>query len=306
MAEKYLISITGPTAIGKTAMGIALAKKFNSEIISADSRQFYKEMEIGTAVPSAEELDRVPHHFIQHISVNTSYSVGDFEEDALKKLNVLFQSHDCLFMISGSGLYLKAIHQGLDKFPKIAPGLRDKLNKRLKTEGLAPLQSELEIHDPAYAKKIDLHNPHRVIRALEVCISSGKPFSSFLHQPKPERPFNSMKIGLTAPREIIYKRIEKRVDQMMEEGLLAEAEQLYRYRHKNALNTVGYKELFRYLNGEWSLDFAVKEIKKNTRHFAKRQLTWFRKDKDIHWFPHDCIPAEIENFIRSSFSNKKG
>lgn len=298
--HKLLVVIAGPTAIGKTAKSIALAQSFGSEIISADSRQFYKEMSIGTAVPSADELSAVPHHFIQHLSIDDSYSVGDFEEDALKKINRLFQKHDILFMVGGSGLYIKAVTEGLDKFPKIKPGIREKLNLQAQTEGLSRLQNRLTSLDPEYAERIDLNNPHRVIRALEVCLSSGKPFSSFLDRPKAERAFHSLKIGLEAPREIIYERIERRVDAMIDEGLLAEAQKLYPKRKNNALNTVGYKELFDYMDGRYSLNKAIDEIKKHTRRYAKRQLTWLRKEK-MTWFSHRCSSSEIENFIRSRF-----
>lgn len=297
--SKYLISIIGPTAIGKTTKSIALAKVFNSEILSADSRQFYKEMNIGTAVPNREELAAVPHHFIQHISINNDYNVGDFEKETLKKLKELFKTHKILFLVGGSGLYHTAIHNGLNEFPKITPGLRNLLNDQLKTEGLESLQKQLKTLDPIYADSTDLDNPHRIIRALEVSISSGEPFSSFLNQKKPKREFYSLKIGLEAPRTLIYNRIEKRVDIMMSSGLLEEAKKLYPQRHKNALNTIGYKELFRYLENDWTLNFAIEEIKKNSRRFAKRQLTWFRKDKDIHWFPYDCPIAEIAQFLHS-------
>lgn len=295
--KKHLITVIGPTAIGKTAKSIALAKAFNSEIISADSRQFYKEMHIGTAVPSPAELAAVPHHFIQHLSINQTYSVGDFEKEALREMTRLFQQHSCLFLVGGSGLYLKAVNQGLDKFPEVRSGLRDDLNHRLQHDGLAPLQQQLIRLDPVYAKEIDMQNAHRIIRALEICLSSGQPFSSFLNQGQAKRQFKSLKIGLDAPREIIYQRIEKRVDIMMQTGLLEEAEKLYPFRANNALNTIGYKELFRYLEKEWTLTFAVSEIKKNSRRFAKRQLTWFRKDTAIKWFPYDCSTAEIEDYL---------
>lgn len=298
-----LITILGPTAIGKTAKSIALAKAFYSEIISADSRQFYKEMSIGTAVPSAEELAEVPHHFIQNISIDEIYSVGDFERDALQKLDELFKKHRVVFLVGGSGLYLDAVATGLDKFPKTNLGLREELNQQLETEGLEPLQKKLKTLDPLYAEKVDIDNPHRVIRALEISISSGKPFSSFLDQGKAKRNFNMVKIGLDAPRKTIYAHIEKRVDTMMANGLLEEAKTLYPKRGTNALNTVGYKELFRHLDGEWSLDFAISEIKKNTRRFAKRQFTWFRKDREIKWFQHDCLSTEIENFIKEKISS---
>lgn len=292
-----LISIVGPTAIGKTSTGIALAKHYQTEIISADSRQFFKEMEIGTAVPSKEELAAAKHHFIQHISVEDDYSVGDFETEAIEKLNELFQQHDKVLMVGGSGLYVKAVLEGLDEFPKVDASIREQLNLQLEEKGIEKLQQQLKELDPVYAEKVDLENPHRIIRALEICIGSGKPYSGFLNNPSAERNFNAIKIGLTAARELIYKRIEKRVDLMMEQGLLEEAKSVYPNRDVNALNTVGYKELFQFFDGNWTLDFAISEIKKNTRRFAKRQLTWFRKDKEIEWFNYDTPLDRIIDFI---------
>ncbi len=292
-----LISIVGPTAIGKTSTGIALAQHYQTEIISADSRQFFKEMEIGTAVPSSEELAEAKHHFIQHISVEEEYSVGDFETEAIEKLNELFQQHNQVLMVGGSGLYVKAILEGLDYFPKVEASVREQLNLQLEKEGIEKLQQQLKELDPVYAEKVDLENPHRVIRALEICIGSGQPYSSFLNNSSAERNFYTIKIGLTAPRELIYERIEKRVDLMIEQGLLDEVKRIYEKRDLNALNTVGYKEIFQFFDGNWTLDFAIAEIKKNTRRFAKRQLTWFRKDEEIKWFNYDVEPQEIINFI---------
>ncbi|MAN29127.1 MULTISPECIES: tRNA (adenosine(37)-N6)-dimethylallyltransferase MiaA [Mesonia] len=297
MKNKSLISVVGPTAIGKTSIGIALAQHYQTEIISADSRQFFKEMEIGTAVPSKEELAAAKHHFIQHISVEDNYSVGDFETEAIEKLNALFQQHDKILMVGGSGLYVKAVLEGLDYFPKIDASIRQQLNLQLEEKGIESLQQQLKELDPVYAKKVDLENPHRVIRALEICIGSGKPYSGFLNNNSAERNFNSIKIGLTAPRELIYERIEKRVDVMMEQGLLEEAKRVYEKREFNALNTVGYKELFQFFDGNWSLEFAISEIKKNTRRFAKRQLTWFRKDKEIEWFNYNTAIEQVIDFI---------
>lgn len=292
-----LISIVGPTAIGKTSTGIALAKHYQTEIISADSRQFFKEMEIGTAVPSKEELAAAKHHFIQHISVEEEYSVGDFETEAIEKLNELFKQHNQVLMVGGSGLYVKAVLEGLDHFPKVEASVREQLNLQLEEDGIEKLQQQLKELDPVYAEKVDLENPHRVIRALEICIGSGKPYSSFLNNSSAERNFNTIKIGLTAPRELIYERIEIRVDLMIEQGLLDEVKRVYEKRDLNALNTVGYKEIFQFFDGNWTLDFAIAEIKKNTRRFAKRQLTWFRKDEEIEWFNYDVKPQEIINFI---------
>ncbi|MGO1584954.1 tRNA (adenosine(37)-N6)-dimethylallyltransferase MiaA [Mesonia sp.] len=297
MSKPYLINIVGPTAIGKTSKSIALAQHFSSEILSADSRQFYKEMCIGTAVPTPEELAAAPHHFIQHVSVSEQYSVGDFEKDAFKKLDELFEKHKILFLVGGSGLYVDAVNKGLDHFPKVEASIREKLNVQVQEHGLASLQLQLKELDPDHYKKVALSNPQRVIRALEICLGTGKPYSSFLNHSAKERNFNSIKIGLEAPRPLIYERIEKRVDLMLENGLLEEAKELYPLRELNALNTVGYKELFQYFDGTWSLEFALSEIKKNTRRFAKRQLTWFRRDEHTFWFPYDAAPQEIADFI---------
>ncbi|PIB23840.1 tRNA (adenosine(37)-N6)-dimethylallyltransferase MiaA [Maribacter sp. 4U21] len=285
--NKVLISVVGPTAIGKTKLAILLAEYFQTEIISADSRQFFKEMSIGTAVPSDEELAAVPHHFIQNKSIMEFYSVGDFEKEALQKLKELFQKKAVVVMVGGSGLYVNAVTKGLDEFPKIAEGIRTDLNKELETLGLEHLQTKLKALDPEYYSKVAIENPHRIIRALEVCISSGKPYSSFLKSSSKQRDFKVLSIGINAERSVIYERINARVDVMMEEGLLNEVTRLEPYRALNALQTVGYKELFQYLDENWDLEFAISEIKKNTRRFAKRQLTWFKKTEGIKWVPHD-------------------
>jgi len=297
MSEKALLAVVGPTGIGKTALGIQLAKHFNTEIVSADSRQFFKEMEIGTAVPSKEELEQAPHHFIQHKSIFEPYSVGDFEKEALSLLEGLFQKKDMVVMVGGSGLYVDAVISGLDEFPEVDSEIRSKLNRRLEDEGLQSLQKELKQKDPEYYKSVDLENPHRLIRALEVCVASGKPFSSFLDKPRAARPFKSFYIGIDAPRETIYERINTRVDLMMEAGLLKEAENLYTNKDLNALQTVGYKELFEYIEGNCSLEFAISEIKKNTRRFAKRQLTWLRKNETILWVPYNAEPEEVLRMV---------
>lgn len=285
--EKTLLSVVGPTAIGKTTLAITLAQYYDTEIISADSRQFFKEMEIGTAVPNKEELSLAKHHFIQHKSIFESYSVGDFERDALQLLEKLFEEKDTVIMVGGSGLYIDAVIRGLDDFPKIDLDIRKQLNERLHKEGIGKLQEELKKIDASYYKKVDLDNPHRVVRALEVCIGTGKPYSSFLSSEKKNRPFRTITIGLEAERTLVYERINNRVDTMIDEGLIDEAKSLATYQELNALHTVGYKELFKSFNGEWNLDFAISEIKKNTRRFAKRQMTWFKKNKDILWIPYD-------------------
>lgn len=299
MKNNFLLNIIGPTAIGKTSCAIKLAKSFNTEIISADSRQFYKEMRIGTAVPSREELQAAKHHFIQHISIEDHYNVGDFETEAIRKLEEIFQNNNFAIMVGGSGLYTKSVLYGLDYFPEVPAEIRENLNLNLDEKGLEPLQKELQNLDPEYFKIADVDNPQRVIRALEVCVASGKPYSSYLNLPKKQRSFIPINIGLTADREVIYDRINRRVGLMMEEGLLQEAESLFPKRKLNALNTVGYKELFAFLEGKYSLETAVSEIKKNTRRFAKRQLTWFRKDPDIHWFDYQTPTEEILEFIKT-------
>lgn len=297
MNTKVLLAVVGPTAIGKTALGIQLAKHFDTEIISADSRQFFKEMEIGTAVPSTEELNEVPHHFIQHKSIFEPYSVGDFEKEAILLLDDLYLKKDVVVMVGGSGLYVDAVISGLDEFPEVAPQIRETLNQELETNGLELLQKELKQLDPEYYKTVDLENPHRLIRALEVCRATDKPYSSFLNQQKPERPFKSLYIGIDAPREVVYDRINTRVDFMMEAGLFEEAKKLYSHKKLNALQTVGYKELFEYIDGKCSLEFAISEIKKNTRRFAKRQLTWLRKNESILWVPYDGKPEKVLQMV---------
>lgn len=282
--KKTLLTIVGPTAIGKTSLAINLALYFGTEIISCDSRQFFKEMSIGTAVPSAEELAQAKHHFIQHKSIFEPYSVGDFERDAITLLTELFQRNDVVIMVGGSGLYADAVLYGLDDFPEVSTEIRNELNTYYQVQGIAYLQTKLKDLDPIQYERMDIQNPQRMLRALEVCIASGKPYSSFLNKKKILRDFTNLTIGLTAEREVVYERINRRVELMLEDGLLIEAQRLFPYKKLNALQTVGYRELFDFLEGKTSLDFAVEEIKKNTRHFAKRQYTWFHKNKDIHWF----------------------
>lgn len=293
-----LISIVGPTAIGKTALSIKLAQHFNSEIISADSRQFYKEMNIGTAVPSKEELNAAKHHFIQHKSIEDNYNVGDFERDAILTIKKLHQTNPITIMVGGSGLYVKAVEKGLDYFPEVDSSIRTELNQRLNTEGLNALQEQLRLLDPKAYNSIAIDNPQRLIRALEICIGTDKPYTSFLTNPEKTRDFKTITIGLDAERSIIYDRINQRVDIMIENGLLDEAKCLFPYKHLNALNTVGYKELFSYFEGKSTLEFAVSEIKKNTRRFAKRQLTWFKKDDSIKWFNYKDDLVDILDYLK--------
>lgn len=302
--KKTLISIVGPTAIGKTKLSIALAQHFKTDVLSADSRQFFKEMRIGTAVPSDEELQSAKHHFIQHKSIQDSYSVGDFEKDALQLLETLFKKTNVVILVGGSGLYVDSVTKGLDNFPKIDPKIRIQLNAELQENGIIHLQKQLQKLDESYYQRVDLENPHRLIRALEVCLGSGKPYSAFIRQEKPKRPFATCTVGITAERELIYDRINQRVDNMLEDGLLDEAKSVYQYKELNALQTVGYKELFNYFDGEWGLDFAIAEIKKNTRRFAKRQLTWFRKNENTLWVDYECniaaIIQKLENKINAN------
>lgn len=298
----YLITVVGATAIGKTALSIKLAQHFNTEIISCDSRQFYKEMHIGTAVPSKKELKAAKHHFIQNRSILESYSVGDFERDALATLTKLFKKNSVIIMVGGSGLYANAVIDGLDYFPDVSPEIRENLNSSLQTEGIEKLQNQLKELDIESYNSIEIENPHRLIRALEICIGSGLPYSSFKNKSKEKRNFKTIKIGLEASREIMYERINKRVEIMMQQGLLDEAKNLHPHKNLNALQTVGYRELFSYFDGDFTLDFAIDEIKKNTRRFAKRQVTWNKKDTDIHWFDFKTDTSEIISKIEKLIS----
>ena len=282
--KKILLTVVGPTAIGKTSLAIDLALHFGTEIISCDSRQFFKEMSIGTAVPSSEELAQVKHHFIQHKSIFDSYSVGDFQRDAITLLKELFKQHNVVIMVGGSGLYADTVVYGLDDFPEVSPEIRNELNELYQKQGITYLQTRLKDLDPIQYTQIDVQNPQRMMRALEVCIASGKPYSSFLNKKETLRDFTNITIGLTAEREVVYNRINERVELMLENGLLIEAQTLFPHKKLNALQTVGYRELFNFFEGKTSLDFAIEEIKKNTRRFAKRQYTWFHKNKDINWF----------------------
>ena len=295
---KYLITIVGPTAIGKTSLSIALAQHFKCEIISCDSRQFFKEMTIGTAVPSNEELAAAKHNFIHNKSIFENYTVGDFEKEAITKLDELFLNNDYVVMVGGSGLYVDAVLKGFDEFPEIATSVRDEVTKNYEKLGIEYLQTELQKRDPNYFAVVAKENPQRMMRALEVCIGSGKPYSSFLNLKKNSRNFTPILIGLEAERSLIYDRINQRVDIMMNEGLLAEAKDLFPQKNLNALQTVGYRELFSYFDGEISLKFAIEEIQKNTRRFAKRQLTWFKRNEDTKWFDYLTDRKEIIEYLK--------
>jgi tRNA dimethylallyltransferase len=305
LKKKYLITIIGPTAIGKTSLSIALAKHFGCEIISCDSRQFYKEMKIGTAVPSQEELASATHHFIQNKSILENYTVGDFEKEAIAKLNELFSKNNIQIMVGGSGLYVDAVLKGFDEFPDIDENIRKKINADFELFGIDYLQNKLMELDIDYYQKLSnknpqtLQNPQRMKRFVEVCIGTGKPYSSFLNQKKNQRNFTPIIIGLEAEREIMYDRINQRVDGMIKEGLVKEAENLFSNKDLNALQTVGYRELFNYFDGTITLDFAIQEIKKNTRRFAKRQLTWFKRTENVIWFDYLTDVSKIKAFINS-------
>ena len=305
MKKKYLITIIGPTAIGKTSLSIALANHFNCDIISCDSRQFYKEMTIGTAVPSTDELAAVPHHFIQNKSIFEKYTVGDFEKDAILKLDELFQKNNIQIMVGGSGLYVDAVLKGFDEFPEIDNSVRDKINADFEELGVTYLQHELNKLDAEFYQKIELENPQslqnpqRMKRFVEVCIGTGKPYSFFLNQKRNQRNFTPIIIGLEAEREIMYNRINQRVDIMINQGLVKEAEELFAHKNLNALQTVGYRELFDYFDGTITLDFAIQEIKKNTRRFAKRQLTWFKRTENVIWFDFKADKNDIVTYIKS-------
>jgi len=294
---KQLISIVGPTAIGKTSTSIALAKLHNSEIISADSRQFFKEMAIGTAKPDPKEMDGVPHHFVDFLSVQDPYTAGQFEKDAIAKIEELHKDNNVAIMVGGSGLYVNAVTNGMDDIPSDI-NLRENLNNELEEKGIVPLQLELKRLDPEHYEFMDIHNPQRLIRAVEVCRLSGKTYTSFRNKKKKIRPFNIIKIGLTAEREIIYDRINQRVDLMIEAGLVDEVKSLHELKSLNALQTVGYRELFEHYEGHVTLDEAIENIKMNTRRFAKRQMTWFKKDKDTKWFDYKDT-QQIKDYVAS-------
>ena len=306
---KYLITIIGPTAIGKTSLSIALAQQFKCNIISCDSRQFFKEMTIGTAVPSPEELASATHHFIQNKSIFEDYTVGDFEKEAITKLNELYQTNDYAILVGGSGLYVDAILKGFDEFPDIDSSVRLDVTANYEKSGISYLQNQLQTLDPTYFEKINaenpqtLQNPQRMMRFVEVCIGTGKPYSSFLNQKKNNRNFTPILIGLEAERSVIYDRINQRVDIMINEGLLAEAEKLYPNKTLNALQTVGYRELFSYFDGDFSLPFAIEEIKKNTRRFSKRQLTWFKRTENTKWFDYLEDRNKIIKYITEKIHN---
>ena len=295
-SDKTLILVTGPTAVGKTALCLNIAKRFDIPVINADSRQVYKELQIGTARPTEQQMQQVKHYFVGCLSLNDYYSASLFEQQVLKLLETLFLDSDYALMSGGSMMYIDAVCNGIDDIPTIDDKTRATMKCRLETEGLQKLCEELQRLDPEYYDIVDRQNPKRIVHALEICTMTGRTYTSFRKQERKRRPFRVIKIGLNRPREELYKRINTRVDQMMADGLLKEAEQMYKTRDLNALNTVGYKELFEYFDGRWPLEEAVERIKGNTRRYARKQLTWYKKDPDIKWF-HPDQEQEIINYI---------
>lgn len=298
MKNKNLISVVGPTGIGKTKLAIDLAKHFSTEIVSCDSRQFFKEMIIGTASPSAEELAEAPHHFIGNLSVEEYYSIGQYEEDALKKLNELFEKYDTVILVGGSMMYEKAVIEGLNDLPEANEENQIKLQEILDNDGIEKLQEMLKELDPEYFAVVDFHNHRRLLRAIDVIWQTNKKYSELIAVSQDSRDFNTIRIGIEAPREELYNRINRRVDIMLEKGLLDEAKGLEKFKHLTALNTVGYSELFKYFDEEWDLEFAISEIKKNSRRYAKRQLTWYRKADDIHYLQLGYSQENFDGLIR--------
>ena len=302
--NNLLVILLGPTGVGKTDLSIEIAKYFKTEIISADSRQIFKELTIGTAVPSIDNLNEIKHHFIQSHSVKDYYSIDRFEKEVLNTLDSIFVKTNIAIMTGGSMLYIDAVCNGIDELPDPDPDLRDELNKQFEKDGIEGLRIQLKKLDPDYYETVDLRNPKRLLRAIEVCLTTGKPYSSLRTSTKKERPFKIIKIGLNLPRDILYNRINQRVDKMIKEGLVEEALQVFPFRHLNSLNTVGYKELFDHFEGNTDIATAIDLIKRNTRRYARRQLTWFRKDKDITWF-HPDQNEEIIQYLMSSCSRAR-
>lgn len=299
--NKYIINIIGPTAVGKTGISIRLAQHFNAQIFSSDSRQIYKEMNIGTAKPSPAELNMAQHHFINHISIHETYSAGQYESEALTKLKEYYQKNNVAILVGGTGLYIDAVLTGLDHFPKIDNETDKKVDNLLKEKGLEFLVSELRVLDPSYAQNVDIKNSRRITRALKVIYGSGKKYSSFLNQTKAPRDFIVINILLERQRDNLYDRINKRVDVMMKEGQLLEAKSLYAVRKLRALQTVGYQEIFSYLDQKYDLEFCIEEIKKNSRHYAKRQITWFKKYEATKFHPNQY--SQILNFVETKLIN---
>ncbi len=299
--KKTVLLIAGPTAVGKTALAIQLAKQFQTEIISADSRQSYKEISIGVAKPAVEELQEVKHHFINSHSIHDNLNAASFEEYALKAADEIFQQHDVAVMVGGTGLYIKAFCEGMDEIPPIDETIRKQLQNDYQQQGIEWLQQQVQTHDPLFAKEGEMQNPQRMQRALEVVLSTGQSILQFRKGEKRKRNFNIIKIGLDLPREELYQRINHRVDIMMKNGLLEEAKSVYPLRHLNALQTVGYRELFDFFDGNSTLGQAIEKIKQNSRHYAKRQLTWFKRDAEMKWF-HPANTSQIQDYILQQLS----
>ena len=298
---KTLIVLIGPTGVGKTELSLSIAEHFGTCIVSSDSRQLYADLKIGTAAPTPDQLARVPHHFVGTLKLTDYYSAAQYEAEVMSKLEELYQQNDVVVLTGGSMMYVDAICKGIDDIPTVDKETRELMMKRYEEEGLEQLCSELKLLDPEYYQIVDLKNPKRVIHALEICYMTGKTYTSFRTRTTKERPFRIINIGLTRDREELYDRINRRVDEMMEEGLLEEAKSVYEYKHLNSLNTVGYKEIFQYLDGEWTLDYAIEKIKQNSRIYSRKQMTWFKRDEDITWF-HPDQKEEIMNHINNLLS----
>lgn len=301
--NKYLIVLTGPTGIGKTSIGINIAKHFNTEIVSSDSRQIFKELTIGTAVPSKKEISTIKHHFIQTLSIKDDYNASKYENDALDIINSLFRKYNLVLLVGGSMMYIDAVCNGIDVMPDSDPEIRNSLKEKLEKEGLESLRFQLKKLDPEYYHNVDLKNPNRIIHALEISIMTGKPYSTFRSNQKKDRPFSIIKIGLNCDREVLHNRINSRVDQMITAGLEDEAQRFYKLKHLNSLNTVGYREFFSYFDKNITREKAIELIKRNSRRYARKQLTWFRRDKEMNWFDPEQT-NEIINFITNRISEK--
>lgn len=301
MKKPVLIVLIGPTGVGKTELSLSIAEHYHTSIISSDSRQLYKDLKIGTAAPTPAQLARVPHYFVGTLELTDYYSAAQYETEVLKKLDELFQAHPVVVMTGGSMMYVDAVCKGIDDIPTVDKDTRELMIHRYETEGLDRLCAELRVLDPEYYRIVDLKNPKRVIHALEICYMTGKTYTSFRTRTQKERPFRIVKVGLTREREELYQRINQRVDEMMKEGLLEEAKRVYPYRQLNSLNTVGYKEIFKYLDGEWDLPFAIEKIKQNSRIYSRKQMTWFKRDTEITWF-HPEQKAEVLQFLDSQIN----
>ena len=301
MNKPSLIVLIGPTGVGKTELSLSIAEKYHTSIVSADSRQLYADLKIGTAAPTPDQLKRVTHYFVGTLKLTDYYSAAQYEAEVMKKLEELFQEHSTVLLTGGSMMYVDAVCKGIDDIPTVDKETRELMMKRYEEEGLENLCAELKLLDPEYYAIVDLKNPKRVVHALEICYMTGKTYTSFRTQSKKERPFQIIKVGLRRDREELYERINRRVDSMIEEGLVDEVRSVYEYKDLNSLNTVGYKEIFKYLDGEWDLPFAIEKIKQNSRIYSRKQMTWFKRDEEIAWF-HPDQHEEIFNYIDAKLS----